>query len=147
MHEHWIARHHFPLGLMQCDGNKAIAVAKDDDANVELPQLPGKDQKVKKISTLLSRVEVKKHGIHAQSKHRMIGNKKGCLQVPIASKEDATANIYELRSDRRERQRLLEENEPSNETKSRKKHQMMTMKIVIIVLQGEKFPGTLVNSS
>ena len=43
MHEHWIARHHFPLGLMQCDGNKAIAVAKDDDANVELPQLPGKD--------------------------------------------------------------------------------------------------------
>ena len=105
---------------MEHDSNKAIAVVKDDDANFELPQLPGKDWKLKKISTLLNRAEGKKHDIHAKSKHRIIRNKKGCLQTPITSKEDATTNISELRSDREERKRLHEENEQINETKCQK---------------------------
>ena len=45
VNECWVSKYHFPLGALERNGNKAIAVAKDDDANVELPKLPGEEGK------------------------------------------------------------------------------------------------------
>ena len=41
IHEHWVAMHHFTLGMMEINGNNEISVTKDNDVSVELPQLLG----------------------------------------------------------------------------------------------------------
>ena len=55
---------------MERNGNKEIVVTKYDDMSIELPQRPGGDGKLNKISTLLNRDEAKKHDIHDQSEYR-----------------------------------------------------------------------------
>ena len=103
MNEHWVTSHHFPLGVLECKGDKKITVARDDITNIELPQLPGKEDKPKSMSTLLNLAEEKKYGAHAQSEHREIDNRKGHLQDPIVIKEDVTTFSSALRSYRGER--------------------------------------------
>ena len=84
--EHHVACHHFPVGLVERDGNKSLRVqSSEDDTVVELTELPGKDGKTTRINVLLDEEEAEEFGIHQRTEKAVFFTKNKKKSAAVAA--------------------------------------------------------------